>query len=234
MSIRARRLRPWLYFAALFGSQLVALVIVILLWEMFPGLRHWFRSPWGAFSISVLGGLAAFLVVVCYAYRKGRLSFLSILEIQSIQKGISYLTLVAGFVLGLTGVLLTRVDRAALAGRYLITQPFVYQPGPERYLVVILLLVGPVFEEITMRGFLYRVFRESYGLTLSISAIVFATTLTHWSVMTASLWMFGLLAALQITLCLILEKTHNLWNCIACHFVYNATITSAWLLEISG
>jgi membrane protease YdiL (CAAX protease family) len=181
----------------------------------------------------VSGGLAAFLVVVFYSYRKGRLSFVSIFEIQALQDGISYLTLVAGFVLGLTGIFLTRVDRAALAGRYLITQPYVHQ-GPARYLVVILLLVGPVFEEITMRGFLYRVFRESYGLTLSISAIVFATTLTHWSVMTASLWMFALLAVLQILLCLILEKTRNLWNCIAFHFIYNATVAGAWVLEMNG
>jgi len=120
------------------------------------------------------------------------------------------------------------------AEKYPLTKPFIHQPGPEKYLLVILLLVGPVFEEIIMRGFLYRAFRESYGIILSVSTMVLVTTLTHWGVMTASLWMFLLLAVLQAILCLILEKTRNLWNCIACHFVYNATVTSAWLMGTSS
>lgn len=80
-----------------------------------------------------------------------------------------------------------------------------------------------------MRGFLYRAFRESYGIAFTVAIIVMTATVTHWRVMRASPWLFLLLAVLQSILCLILEKTNKLWNCIACHVTYNATIAGAFI-----
>ena len=95
--------------------------------------------------------------------------------------------------------------------------------------MIILLLVAPVFEEIIMRGFLYRVFRESYGITLSVGIIALLGTIAHPGLVTASVWMFLLVAFMQVIICLILEKTRNLWNCIAFHIGYNATVALTWL-----
>lgn len=94
---------------------------------------------------------------------------------------------------------------------------------------MILFVVGAIIEEIIMRGFLYRAFRAAYGAILSVLAIVLVATLAHPGVMTASPRIFLLLGVLQVTLCVILEKTDNLWNCIACHVLYNATVASTWL-----
>ena len=234
MNSKGRILRPWLYIAALFGSQLIELVVLVALWEFSIRFRYWVGTPFGTFSIIALGGFAAFVVVIFFSHPRSLPDLLSLFELQSIRQGLSYFALVAGLVLGLAGVFLTRIEMPHFAENYPLTKPFIHQPGPEKYLLVILLLVGPVFEEIIMRGFLYRTFRESYGIALSVSSMVLVAMLTHWGVMTASPWMFLLLAVLQAILCLILEKTRNLWNCIACHFVYNATITSAWLMGTSG
>ena len=234
MSLRRKILKPWICIAALFCSQLVALVVVVALWQFFPRFRYWEGTPLGTFFITAGGGLAAFLVVLLYAHPQSLPDVLALFEFQSIRQGISYFAVFAGVVLGLTGVFLARIELADFAEKYPLTKPFIHQPGPEKHLLTILLLVGPVFEEIIMRGFLYRALRESYGIALSISIMVLVATLTHWGVMMASPWVFLLLAVLEVILCLILEKTRNLWNCIVCHCVYNATLTSAWLMGMSN
>jgi membrane protease YdiL (CAAX protease family) len=234
MSLRRRISRPWLYIAALFGSQLVVLVVVVAFWGFFPRFRYWVGTPFGTFFITAAGGLAAFLIVVFVAHPQSLLDVLNLFEFQSIRQGISCFAVVAGFVLGLTGVFLARVELADFAEKYPLTKPFIHQPGPEKHLFTIILLVGPLFEEIIMRGFLYRAFREGYGIALSISIMVLVATLTHWGVVTTSPWVFLLLAVLQVILCLLFEKTRNLWNCIVCHCVYNATLTSAWLMGTSN
>jgi membrane protease YdiL (CAAX protease family) len=234
MSLRRRILKPWLCIAALFGSQLVGLVVVVAFWEFFPRFRYWAGTPFGTFFIAAGGVLAAFLVVLLFAHPQSLSDVLDLFEFQSLRQGISYFAVVAGFVLGLTGVFLARIALPPdFAETYPLTKPFIHQPGPEKHLFTILVLVGPVFEEIIMRGFLYRAFRESYGIVLSISIVVLVATLTHPGVTTASPWMFLLLAVVQVTLCLILERTRNLWNCIVCHCAYNLTLVGAWLIGMS-
>lgn len=228
MRLSGKTLRPWLYLAAVFGSQLVALVVVATFWAFFPRFGYWVGTPFGTFSVTVFGGLAAFLVVILFS--ASRLDLFSLFELQSLRQGLRYFAPGTGFVLGLAGVFLTRIGVAHFADNYPLMRPFIHFPGSQKYLLVILLLIGPIFEEIIMRGFLYREFRKSYGITLSVSTIVLAAMLTHPGVMAASPWLFLFLGALQAILCLILEKTRNLWNCIACHFVYNATVVSAWLM----
>lgn len=232
MSLKGKTLRPWFYLAAVFGSQLVALVIVATFWEFFPTFRHWVDTPFGTFSVTVFGGLAAFFVVMLFS--ASRLDFLSLFEFQSIRQGLRYFAPGAGFVLGLAGVFLTRIRMEHFADNYPLMRPFMDLPGPQKYLLVILLLIGPIFEEIIMRGFLYRAFRKNYGITLSVSIIVLSAMLTHPGVMASSAWLFLFLGTFQAILCLILEKTGNLWNCIACHCVYNATVASAWLMGTSS
>jgi membrane protease YdiL (CAAX protease family) len=229
MRLTRRILRPWLCLAALFASQIALVVVVVVFLGLFPRFKYWVNNPFGAFFITAAGGLAAFLVVVAFARPKSLVDFLNLFEFASIRQGISYYALVAGVVLGLAGFLFTRIGGAVPAETYL-TKPFVYQPGPEKHLLTILLLVGPLFEEITMRGFLYRAFRDRYGIAFSMLTVAMAATITHVGVATASLPIFLLLAVLQAILCLLLEMTRNLWNCIVCHTFYNATLISAWLI----
>jgi membrane protease YdiL (CAAX protease family) len=228
MRLTRRILRPWLCLAALFGSQVALVLVVVVFWGLFPRFKYWVNTPLGAFFITAAGGLAAFLVVVAFARPKSLADFLNLFEFASIQQGVSYYALVAGVILGLAGVFLTRIGGAAPAETYL-TKLFIYQPGPEKHLLTILLLVGPLFEEITMRGFLYRAFRDGYGIAFSMLTVAMAATMTHVGVATASLPIFLFLTALQVILCVFLEVTRNLWNCILCHVVYNTTLVCAWL-----
>jgi membrane protease YdiL (CAAX protease family) len=224
--------RPWLYIVAVFGSQLVALVIVAAFWAFFPKFGPWVETPLGTFSVTVFGGLSAFVVVMLFS--GSRLDFFSLFEFQSIRQGLRYFPAGVGFALGLTGVWLTRIRMENFADNYPLMRPFIHLSGPQRYLLLIVLVIGPIFEEIIMRGFLYRAFRKNYGITLSVSIIVLAAMLTHPGVMASSPLLFLFLGLFQAILCLILENTGNLWNCIACHCDYNATVASAWLMGTSS
>jgi membrane protease YdiL (CAAX protease family) len=232
MRWKVETLRPWLYMAAMFGSQLAALAIVAAVWTFSPNFRPWIETPVGTFSVTVFGGLAAFGAVMLFA--TARLDFLSLFQFQSIRRGLSYSAPAIGFALGLAGVCLTRIRMENFADNYPLMRPFVHLSGPQRYLLVIVFLVGPIFEEIIMRGFLYRAFRKNYGITRSVSVVVLVAMLTHPGVMAASIWLFLFLGIFQAILSLILEKTGNLWNCITCHCAYNATVASAWLLGSSS
>lgn len=221
--------RPWLYAVALFGSQLAALIAIIGISTCFSKSRSWFATPAGTFSITILSGFTALGTVIYFSHLRSLKDILKLFEFENIRRGFNCFAIAAGFVLGVTGIWLTRIDIPDLAGTYSLTKPFVFEAQSAKILLMILFVVGAIIEEIIMRGFLYRAFRAAYGAILSVLAIVLVATLAHPGVMTASPRIFLLLGVLQVTLCVILEKTDNLWNCIACHVLYNATVASTWL-----
>jgi len=97
--------------------------------------------------------------------------------------------------------------------------------GPERYLFLApLLLFAPFFEETVYRGFVYKAFRGSYGMRLSTGIVVAWTANTHWNQYSVS-WMAALdLSVLTGVQCYLREKSDSIWDCVACHFVYNASL----------
>jgi membrane protease YdiL (CAAX protease family) len=219
-----------MYLGALFGSQLFALVVAGIALEYFPPFRYWIDTPLGQCFLVAMGGLAALLVVLLLTRAQSGTDLLNLIEIKSIREGVSYFVVVVGVFLGIIGVFISQAERVEFSEKSHIVRVFIHQEGLGKNLFAILLLVGPIFEEIIMRGFLYRAFRKRYGVSFSIFIIVLAGTFTHLNAVTLSVWVLLLLTALQIILCLILEKTGNLWNCIMCHFAYNATLACAWLM----
>ena len=97
--------------------------------------------------------------------------------------------------------------------------------GPERYFFLApLVLLAPLFEESIYRGFLYKAFRGSYSMKVSMALIVAWTVNTHWSQYSHS-WIAALgLSILTIVQCYLREKSNSLWDCIICHFTYNASL----------
>jgi membrane protease YdiL (CAAX protease family) len=90
-------------------------------------------------------------------------------------------------------------------------------------------LVVPLYEEVVTRGFLYRAFRGSSGVLLSVLLIVLFSACFHWSSVSRSLFTFVSLGLLWALLCIVRETTGSLWNCILCHAVYNAAGIHLWL-----
>jgi membrane protease YdiL (CAAX protease family) len=97
--------------------------------------------------------------------------------------------------------------------------------GVERFLFLVPpLLLGPLFEETILRGFLYRAFRNSYPWWLSIALIIAWTANTHWSQYSTS-WVAAFdLSVLTVVQCYLREKSNGIWDCIVCHMVFNASV----------
>lgn len=95
--------------------------------------------------------------------------------------------------------------------------------GFERYFFLLPpLLLAPIFEEVTNRGFLYKAFRGSYSFGSSIALIMAWTAITHWSQYSHSLLAVFELTLLTLIQCYMREKSCSLWDCIICHFAFNA------------
>jgi membrane protease YdiL (CAAX protease family) len=96
--------------------------------------------------------------------------------------------------------------------------------GYERWLFKLSpVILAPIFEESVNRGFLYKAFRGSYSVGASTLFVLVWVCYTHWSYYSVS-WIAALnLSALTIVQCYLREKSASLWDCILCHFAFNAS-----------
>lgn len=223
---------PWLCFAALYGSQVVVAVLALAGCVVSPGVAYWIMGPWGVFSLTVLGGLFALGVVYGFLRSRSAGEFLGRLGLRFPPRDVSIPLVLLGLALGLAANSLAARFPAEAAVNPAFLKPFANGSREGAYLYAVMLVAGPFVEELVMRGFLYQGFRKGYGAPVSVAALVFIGTLTHWRAATASVWYFLILALLQVVLCLAFEKTKNLWNCIAIHIAYNAVIAYFFLKAV--
>lgn len=222
-------IHPWLCFAALYGSQVVVAVLAVVGCVVSRGFAYWLASPWGVFSVTAIGGLAALGVVYLFLRRPSAGEYLRRLGLRFPPRDVSIPLVFLGLALGLAASYLGSRFPAEAAANTSFQKTFSNGSFEGVYLYAVALVAGPVLEELVMRGFLYQGFRKSYGMPVSVASLVFIGTLTHWKVATASALCFLILALLQVALCLTFEKTKNLWNCIALHVAYNAVIAYFFL-----
>jgi membrane protease YdiL (CAAX protease family) len=89
------------------------------------------------------------------------------------------------------------------------------------------ILCAPLFEELVNRGFLYKAFRNSYSVGISVVLMVMWTGLTHWPSYLHSWIAVIVLSAWTVVQCYLREKSTSIWDCIICHFIFNASILVA-------
>jgi membrane protease YdiL (CAAX protease family) len=97
--------------------------------------------------------------------------------------------------------------------------------GIERYFFLApSLILAPLFEESIYRGFVYKAFRGSYSIVVGMALIVAWTAITHWAQYSKSLLAAFDLSVLTIVQCYLRDKSDSLWDCIFCHFAFNASL----------
>jgi membrane protease YdiL (CAAX protease family) len=92
--------------------------------------------------------------------------------------------------------------------------------------------ITPFAEEVAERGFLYRAFRGSYGMVLSIFLIVCWNIFVHWQIALHSFFSLGCYSLFAVLVCIVREKTGSIWNCIFFHAIYNAATSRQWTICI--
>ena len=94
--------------------------------------------------------------------------------------------------------------------------------------VIYVCSITPFAEEVAIRGFVYRAFRGSYGIFLSIFLVVCWDLVAHWQIAFHTLFNFALYTSFAVFICVVREKTRSIWNCIFCHAIYNAATSRQW------
>jgi membrane protease YdiL (CAAX protease family) len=201
------------------------ITILGLSWH-FSAFRIWRLSGFGNFSTTILSYAIELLVAAYFARTEIFAAFWKGFGLD--QKPSNYVWF------GVTVALIIRV-----CGHFILTHGwsrgvlnydlygFRHAVGFERYFFLLPpLILAPFFEESAYRGFLYQAFRRSYSLNICIFLIVTWTAFTHWPYYSHS-WMAALsLSALTLVQCHLREKSNSLWDCILCHFAYNASVLS--------
>jgi membrane protease YdiL (CAAX protease family) len=95
--------------------------------------------------------------------------------------------------------------------------------GSQRLLFLIPpVIFAPIFEEIVERGFLYRAFRGSFSVAVSVLIMLAWVLFAHAQYSFRS-WIAAVyLSAFAVIQCYVREKSASLWDCIICHSVGNA------------
>ncbi len=99
-------------------------------------------------------------------------------------------------------------------------------------LFIAVVLIGPAFEEIFFRGFLFEGFRQS---RIKIIGTIILTTLL-WTSLHLQYDLYGMatIFVLGIIIGIMRFRTNSLWSCLLIHFVVNLTAMIQTVLVVNG
>jgi membrane protease YdiL (CAAX protease family) len=198
--------------------------VIFTLAHLLPGSHRWYGSGYG-FFLRAVPHYGIILLTAAYFARTEKLAtfwkgfgldrnpseyvWLGV-TMALIIRGFAHFMLIHGWGKGFTNYDIVAFKNAA---------------GPERYFFLApLLLLAPLVEESVNRGFLYKAFRGSYSMGISMGLIVAWTAWTHWAQYSHS-WVAAIdLSLLTIVQCHLREKSDSLWDCIFCHFAFNFSL----------
>ncbi len=195
----------------------------------FPSFAAWSHSGAGHLAASTIYFSVDVLVVLYFARTESFDSFLKAFGLGAPPSAYVWFAVVVTLAIRVSSHLLIAGGLAKGATSTSLWG-FAHTIGPERYLYLAPALMAPFAEELYMRGFFYRAFRSSYSAGVSVLLIVALTALTHWSQYHRSLVAVAAISGLTVLQCFLRERTGNLWDCIICHFVFNASGAFAALL----
>jgi hypothetical protein len=221
---RGSKMKPWLYVFALFFSQVALLLLITICCWIFPQTINLLSTSIAAILLVLMSGVFALGTVILIIRPSSVHEFLDYFDLRLNICEIKVISLLLGFCLGFAGVILSKYNLVDSSRNPNFSQIFKESNFYIKYFFALALIVFPFIEEIVMRGFIYRIFRDYYGILFSSGLVLLIVLVTHWSAMTASVPAFLILCIVQVVLCLIYEKTNCLWNSIICHATYNATL----------
>jgi membrane protease YdiL (CAAX protease family) len=220
----------WLCFAAIQALELTAAFAVYILSREYPSTFR-LGSPQAAFVVTLCGLLIAMGVTVAFARVSSVENFLQAFRLDAPPSAFGTWGFFFGIALALVGLYFARLgwihDTA-------LTRHFRFASPGLRILLPIAFLVGPFLEEPIMRGFLYPAFRSSYPAITSMVIIAAMSLTMHPETLSRPGIFTILIITLSCGLCVLREKSNNLWDCIVCHLAYNGVLAFADIVRIGG
>ena len=201
---------------------ILEMFISVLDWHC-PGFFDWHKSGFGYFSTRFLHFLIFVLTAAYFARTETLATFWKGFGLDRKPNDYVWTGIVLALMLRFLGHFIRIHGWSKGVSNYEVNA-FKQTFDSERYFFLLpLLLLAPLFEESVNRGFLYKAFRGSYSIQVSMALIVAWTAFTHWSQYHHS-WVAALdLSILTIVQCYLREKSDSLWDCILCHLTFNAS-----------
>jgi membrane protease YdiL (CAAX protease family) len=188
----------------------------------FPGSRYFFGTGAGRFVFSIVHYSVQILNVLYFARTESWQSFEKAFGLTKNVTRYTWFAVAVALIIRSVGHL---VITSGLSRGVTTTSlwGFAHSIGFQRILYLMPALMAPFAEELYMRGFFYRAFRGSYSVMVSTLLILGITAMTHFNQVQRS-WIAAVdIGAITILQCFLRERTGNLWDCILCHLVFNAT-----------
>jgi membrane protease YdiL (CAAX protease family) len=214
----------WKFFGMIIVFYLVLGFVGGSLYFLFPPLRVWSRSPFGVIAMRVIEAGLWILTAAYFARTESVASFCKAVSLDRKPSNYVWFGIVAALAIRLVSHFVFVLQLAKGSYTNYDLWAFKETSGPGRYLYLLPLLTAPFWEEAVVRGFFYKAFRGSYSIPAATTLIVAWTALTHWDQYRSSSWAAIALSALTILQCYLREKSDSLWDCICCHFAFNASL----------
>ncbi len=190
----------------------------------FPGFYRWRETGLGYFSTAILHYAIGLLTAAYFARTELLISFWKGFGLDHKPSDYVWFGIVAALTIRFIGHFMLIHGWGNGVSNHDIAS-FRNTLGPERYFFLVpLVLFAPLFEESIYRGFLYKAFRGSYSIGISMALIIAWTVFNHWTQYFHS-WIAAFeLSILTVVQCYLREKSDSLWDSILCHFAFNASL----------
>jgi CAAX amino terminal protease family. len=200
--------------------------IMIEMWRgigmLVPQFRHFSRSGAGHFVFALVQDTVQILIMLYFARTDSWQPFLKACGLTKGPSQYVWFGVAAALIIRTVGHL-TVTSHLSRGATTTSLRGFAHSTGIEQILYLAPELIAPFAEEMYMRGFFYRAFRGSCSVMASTLLILGITMLAHLDQVHRS-WIAAVdIGALTIIQCFLRERTGNLWDCILCHLVFNAT-----------
>ena len=210
--------KAWICVASLFAMQ-VGLALTATLFSHLVVGYPLNRQPIASFLLNATAGLLAVFITLVFARPRTLEQFRSSFGLKNPKLQTALASIGVGTIFG--GVAVLAIIKGFGSPRNHLVESFSTSGSTGLILLRFLLILVPFIEEFIVRGYLYPAFRQSYSVIFSVISIVAIALVNHFAPVTSSLVAALAVIFLNIVLCLIREKTNNLWNCVLCHLAYN-------------
>jgi membrane protease YdiL (CAAX protease family) len=198
-------------------------VVTGALYSRFPNFYQWRRGPLGFLMMDLIYAGIHITLAAYFGRTESFSSFCKAVGLDRKPSNYVWFGLVAAFGIRLFGHILLASGLLKGYTAYDL-RAFRHTQGSERYLFLLPLLLAPFWEEAVNRGFLYKAFRGSYSVRISMALIVGYTCYTHRDQYFHSVPAVIDLSALTVVQCWLREKSDCLWDCISCHLAFNGSL----------
>lgn len=219
--------------SAFFGASLLGELIVvgsgIVQGNRLEDIESWLTNPYRQFaSMLLIYGIMALLILMFVKGNGASLSILGLKKPRFRDLGIALLGIVP-YIMGY-GILLAIASQVFPSLDLDQEQQLGFEPGGGAIVLLLtfvsLVILPPIVEELTMRGFLFTSLlkKSSFIVATLITSIIFAAAHLQYGSGEPLLWVAAIdTLILSVVLCYMRYKSGSLWPCIFLHGFKNLT-----------